>query len=471
MIEKIIPHPLKPIILKYDDEKKEQEFDINLVKEYVKLHDYVYNSFEKRKFLLAESKVIDELVINDDAIGMPISTSIYSLHARAEKMVEEKNTSGKEIKKLANDMMQFLPKMVVFLDTNLRPTGRKKKEFDKEYDAYTMAWWQHQKDFSEFDKLWRKLDEPATNSAIDKTSFQSDFMNFMDHYLKEYEENESWKTEIQAFLERYRESNSNDGDMFAHWDESQEFIQIIQNAEFLFDRSLSDSFIGILDAPNRPKYFFLPGSEKLKMYEGLIKSFCNPEIHTGYLSVPVSAVEAGDQCGLAEIVMTLQHYPLLIEKFLFMFEFVFEEIEGSTLVLKENDWKGDRLFMNWFNNMSNFPFLFFFIHDRDARGYFLMGDMIADGRIKSKLKDNDPKKPMITVEGEAIQILAGRLFQTCEMLLIYCHNTGFDPQLYIEGILAEFNLGFTYEQVKEEYQKKIDEGYDFRAFTADEPRI
>ena len=57
------------------------------------------------------------------------------------------------------------------------------------------------------------------------------------------------------------------------------------------------------------------------------------------------------------------------------------------------------------------------------------------------------------------------------MLLIYCHNTGFDPQLYIEGILAEFNLGFTYEQVKEEYQKKIDEGYDFRAFTADEPRI
>jgi hypothetical protein len=113
--------------------------------------------------------------------------------------------------------------------------------------------------------------------------------------------------------------------------------------------------------------------------------------------------------------------------------------------------------------MYGLPFILFFLNDRDARTYFLIGDLIAEGKMIAEMETKNPKEHKIGFDEEVSREIAGRMFNTCVFFLIYCHNTGFDPKPYVEGILADFNIELTYDQVYESYMEKINGGFHFRA--------
>ena len=45
---------------------------------------------------------------------------------------------------------------------------------------------------------------------------------------------------------------------------------------------------------------------------------------------------------------------------------------------------------------------------------------------------------------------------------MFCHNTGFDPEPYVEAVLADYDLPFTYQQVKEKFDADLKKGIEFR---------
>jgi hypothetical protein len=78
-------------------------------------------------------------------------------------------------------------------------------------------------------------------------------------------------------------------------------------------------------------------------------------------------------------------------------------------------------------------------------------------------------KPEIVEDGKAValtyemmQELQGRLFDTCWFFMLYCHNTGFDPQPYIEALMGEFDAGFSFEEVEKKYLELITAGVQLR---------
>ena len=57
-----------------------------------------------------------------------------------------------------------------------------------------------------------------------------------------------------------------------------------------------------------------------------------------------------------------------------------------------------------------------------------------------------------------MQEVCNRLFSACIFFMIYCHNTGFNPQVYIEALLAELDLPVTFEMVQERFEEDLKNG-------------
>jgi hypothetical protein len=47
-------------------------------------------------------------------------------------------------------------------------------------------------------------------------------------------------------------------------------------------------------------------------------------------------------------------------------------------------------------------------------------------------------------------------------MLVYCHGSGFDPQVYIESLLADLDLPLTYKEVYEAYMEDVKKGINIR---------
>jgi hypothetical protein len=63
--------------------------------------------------------------------------------------------------------------------------------------------------------------------------------------------------------------------------------------------------------------------------------------------------------------------------------------------------------------------------------------------------------------------MAARLFNSCRMFNLYCHGTGFNPQPYIESIVADYSLleSDILELLSEKYKDDIEKGIHLRMVT------
>ncbi|MDB5247571.1 MAG: hypothetical protein JWQ40_1965 [Segetibacter sp.] len=213
-----------------------------------------------------------------------------------------------------------------------------------------------------------------------------------------------------------------------------------------------------------PYYFLAPGNPVIAKYRKVFESFNEPQNHTMVLNACRKMVEAKDVVMVQQIVLALQHYPHLIHKFLFCLEFTFTVVEDGDEYISEQHWKNRPAYYQWFRKCMELPFMLFFIHDEDARFYSLIGDVLASKDVRH-VQNGKAGYERFKLSDEQMQLLQDRLFHSCLALLVFCQGSGFNPGIYVQGILASFDAVFTYEDVLSEYAKDVLKG-SFRVSTA-----
>lgn len=212
----------------------------------------------------------------------------------------------------------------------------------------------------------------------------------------------------------------------------------------------------------KKKFYLLPpGSPEVLKYKEMAEAMAQQEMHTLNLNVPTEVVESGDVAMLQELVAAMEHYPFAIEKLLFAVHLRFQEIKDSELYIHEDDWKSDPKYFRWFNKMNQVPFLFYFLHDKDARYYALAGDFIADGQVDVEIVPGE-KDQLITFKGEALQAFFQRIYMGSLMMLHYCREAKINLQPYVEAILADYNTSFTYEEIEQHFKEDLEKGVIYR---------
>jgi hypothetical protein len=210
-----------------------------------------------------------------------------------------------------------------------------------------------------------------------------------------------------------------------------------------------------------PRYLISAKNPMLKEYSDVMKMLSRPDKHTLRIDFPPQLIDDMNASQVNELVLVIQHHPHLIEKYLFGFELYFPEVADSELYLGEEVWGSEPKYLQWFQKISECPVALFFIHDTNMRNFFLMGDLIAHGKVQVNV--NPDGKGRLEMYGDEMQIVCGRLFNACWLFHIYCHGTGFNPKDAIESVLADLDTPVTYDMVREEYESHIKKGTHFSA--------
>ena len=218
----------------------------------------------------------------------------------------------------------------------------------------------------------------------------------------------------------------------------------------------------ITKSATQPIYLVPKGDEAIKQWKHAFELFAAPYKHTFTIDVYEELVEGKHVAMVQEMISVLQHYPHLIEKMLFALEFKFTEVEDSNLYLPDECWKADPRYYRWFAELSKLPIMVFFINDEDARYYTLLGDMLADGSLSVGPLDKN-ERSQVSVEGKEWQQFLGRLFNSCWMMLLFCHNTGFNPEPYIQSLLADLDMSQLWDDIYRKYEKDVRNNIHFRA--------
>ena len=213
---------------------------------------------------------------------------------------------------------------------------------------------------------------------------------------------------------------------------------------------------------NEKPVYLAPASEPfIKEFDELFSRFSEKDMHTLVVTVHTDMVYSGDVAMLQQIIMALQHQPHLIEKLLFCLDIKFTLIEDSGIHIPESYWKREPAYYRWFHKLAASPIILFFLNDEDARFYLLAGDMLADNLLY--LEPDKKGKGMACLEGDELEEVLDRLFASCWMMLVYCHGSGFNPEPYIQSLLADLGLPLTFEQVYQKYTADIKKGITFQA--------
>lgn len=206
-----------------------------------------------------------------------------------------------------------------------------------------------------------------------------------------------------------------------------------------------------------PAYIYLapPADPLVKEYESIWHTMKDPGAHTLVLNVPLSDVKEGNVGGVLEYFITLQHHPQLIEKMLFSFKFSFVD-DDTDLEIGEADWKADPIFYAWIQKLMIMPFASYFIADEEARTQFYIHDLLDNEDAQVNIA-TATKNEGVSFSSETGNIIIRRIYDSSVSLLMYCHNYDFDPKIYIEGVMAFYDVPFSYEEVLAGYHHNLDQ--------------
>lgn len=200
-----------------------------------------------------------------------------------------------------------------------------------------------------------------------------------------------------------------------------------------------------------PIYIIDESNPIVRQWEHALSIFGKPENHTLKLNIFEGLVDLKSVGMIHQMIAALQHYPQLIEKMIFAIDFNFAEVENCELFIPPHCWKSDPKYYAWFAELNTLPVVLFFINDEDARYYALMGDMIVNGEIEIN-HFKDKIRSELKLQGRAWHKFLNRVFQSCLMMLLYCHNTGFNPERYIQSILADLDVSELWDDIFNKYQ-------------------
>ena len=290
----------------------------------------------------------------------------------------------------------------------------------------------------------------ARSYEVERGGFREIFSDIVDF--------SDFKCEI---IEHYNDFMDNIKLAYDKWAEAIRLISDFYDDDGMLDNTISEYYAtnNTLFDDQRPKYFVFPDDKQIKTFKNSMGLLASSETHTICMSIPHESLITNQVMQVQEMALSLQHFPKLLEKYIFSFEIGFRD--KFEIKMQDMDWKGINEHMIWFTKLNELAFMIFFLQDHDARGYCLLGDLIA--KRTRTITDN---KGMY-FEGTEHELVVNRLYHSCYMFLMFCHKTGFDPQPYIESMIADFKMPFEYSHVWEKYDEDIKKGINFKAMKMD----
>lgn len=194
----------------------------------------------------------------------------------------------------------------------------------------------------------------------------------------------------------------------------------------------------------------IPGGHPLiEEWRPWLENFEKGNGDMAFLAEP-SDIKNGNVAKIQDMAMALQHYPHLIEKMVYAVRLDFNLVEGVHAV-RNDDWKRDPKIRHWLFKMAQMSILIFFIKDSTTRFFMIADDVFS----------MQSEKPL-PVE-EVSSIIASRVFTASVLFLLYCHNTGFQPDPYIDALIAEHDMPFDLQTVKAAYQDAVEKGFSWNS--------
>jgi len=367
MAERIIAHPLRTIRLVFDDQKDETAADTELLTRYVKLHDELLDlrtRFAKLRF--------DHFELNDTLQAAQrsfhdIGPGMNALIAESEVLLTKVRRED-DLGDLMQRMSDYHDFIEVFQDGHV-------EALHVAVDAQSKAWKAFEGAEARFDELFiayeKEVDRPYFLSkrvhALEPKSYHDDMEELKGLVIKLAEQQD-----LTEITQNYYDLIEEVAGVFARWTDAQAGLHLFFADDGILDRSLSEACQrGEIPKDEQPRYMVQPDHLMVQRFIAEHGSLADKENTLIKMGVAPSVVETGEPTMVLELVMALQHFPRLMEKMLYKFDFVF--LTAYNTPLDEADWKGKDGPMRWIHLHSTLPSLYFFLSDQDVRHYIPYG--------------------------------------------------------------------------------------------------
>lgn len=444
-----IEHPLRTISFECDDTKAEMDFEKELLKDYIKLHDDAYAVDRKGNKLMYEYNGLVDDVALAKKLFAPIEILIDSLTEQIIVAKAEKNILLVKDTGFLESLNTYDNSINNFNETILQPLHQATNILDEEYDIFEEENGKIEESFGEYEDTFSSIFyEENLYCSIDKDSYNIDEIKFRETLEKI---DKLWEFR-NNFLDGYNNIIAWINEGLVKGANLQIILNELQDEDGLLDSSQSDSYLnGTGDESKKPIYFIDPSDDIVKEFKNKFGNIVAREVTTLYVEVGIDLVEACEGTMVNELIVGLQHYPKLIDKMVFGVKF--NILDSSGIKLLDEQWKGHPKPLLWYQKMSAIPYALFFFEDPDVRGFILMGDFLA-----AKNYETDGENTQIS--GAVLQTVVDRLFWACYYFMVFAHNTCFNPDNYIKAFLADLEFPVTYELVKERFDADLIKGIE-----------
>ena len=448
MIEIVkIAHPLREITLEYDRSKPETTIEKELIAMHLRKHDYVfeivkeqqriaYNKLELLDILEIEIKRFTKTEADIDALYNEVKF-YFSEKGNEDLMretIERIQAIGVRINEEHETFIDPIQEQFSDLATTIDAVHEKLEAGDDVYfDEYSAK-------NIEVSQNWEKV-------SLDIIKIDDEEEAINEIWQNAYEELEK----KDDFFILYNSYNIRLSSAYAKLAESTNMSIDYLDEEGIFDCSISESYAnGTGDESKKPFYFIQPSDPKVKALKSNFGMGIVCGVKVIRFQTTVEKVRNTQPGGISDMLIVLQHYPKLLERLILSCKVDIKNEYGVNL--KDMQWKGDPVAMEWYSKLRNFPASLFFFDDNEARAYILMGDM------KFEKKDIGEAGDKVALSGENLEEVCNRLYNICHFFFVFCHNTGFDPTDQIDDVLTHIGLPITVEQVKKGFLENLKKG-------------
>jgi hypothetical protein len=449
MIKKEITHPFRNITLEYDETKEETGYEKDLIKQFISLHDLLEETKNLCHRIIYFYKEVDEEIGKVEKEFQPLRKSV-EYYEQQVKLFMGKEVKTKEeaawVQQLSGKYYEITPgfhEMVTAL------YGRM-KGMDDECDKYWALEDKYGNNMDTYRDSNHELYANYLNYSLDIVSLDGEEQAFYTMASEVSKKMELGRGPVTGHYDRLIKDVNN---IYKAFETSKSLLSVFYDDQHLFDCSISDRCKENFDKDTCPVYLTPPGDAIIAKYRDALAQWSNSDNKNFNFNVGKDGVTKGQVQGVQEFIIALQHYPKLIEKTIFALNMVFRDEQHNEIPAER--WKGVAEPMRWFAKMSSLPCMIFFFSDHDARAYILMGDLVADNKL---IGEKIGKGQRVKIEGEMLNEVINRLFHACWFFMLYCHNTGFNPEPYIQALLADFDFPVTYDDVLKKFQETIKQG-------------
>ena len=452
MEERIIKHPLKNIVLQYDETKPETTAEKKLIEAYLIDHDNYYPLIAPCSKLIYEYKELGYKAEDILKKLIPVTQTINRMYEEAVAIMEQ---NKEEILSLHTTQSEYYSTIHDFHVNNIEPLGEEQNKLDEAYFDLEEKSENLQREDSEFDRL-----ESICWSNKEYETYSLDIMSFSDDTEKfgeAIDKIELLNEERSKELKLYNAVMNNTSAAYEKIEVIKKLINQCLNDTGDWDSSVSDSFAaGTGDETKKPFYLLSPGDKKVTEFKSNYGLLAHSSSRFLNISVSEEVLNSLNPGHIEHLIICLQHFPKLISKMAFSLDVLFEDADG--IKLPKETWLGQEPYIHFLSVMDRLPCAVFFFCDRDVRSYILMGSLIR------KISDAKSENHTILFEGENLEALCNRVYTACWFMMVFCYNTGFDPKEIIETFLDELELDpITYEMVKKNFDEDLIKGIQIKA--------